>query len=271
VVACPADNSFGNSFQFTETNVLGTHVLLEAAKLAGVRLFIHVSTDEVYGEAEVDGPASHEGSSLEPTNPYAASKAGAEYLVKAYHRSFSLPTIITRGNNVYGSWACRPVFPSLLCSLLRWHMFFRAASVPREAYPQVHQSNHARTEAVRPALLAAASGPVFASGFVCCRTLHGTGQNTRNYLYVEDVARAFDIVFHKGVVGHVYNIGSSNEVSNVAVARSLLRLMDKCGSGMVVVIALCQGSARAFLNGRVCDRHGRGLGSCCEGACGSRP
>jgi UDP-glucose 4,6-dehydratase len=103
VVACRADNSFGNSFQFTETNVLGTHVLLEAAKLAGVRLFIHVSTDEVYGEGEADGPASHEGSSLEPTNPYAASKAGAEYLVKAYHRSFSLPTIITRGNNVYGN------------------------------------------------------------------------------------------------------------------------------------------------------------------------
>lgn len=64
-----------------------------------------------------------------------------------------------------------------------------------------------------------------------CRTLHGTGQNTRNYLYVEDVARAFDVIFHKGVVGNVYNIGSSNEVANASVARSLLRLMDKCGSG----------------------------------------
>jgi UDP-glucose 4,6-dehydratase len=96
------DNSFGNSFTFTETNVLGTHVLLEAAKTFGIKLFLHVSTDEVYGEGDEDGKASHEGTILEPTNPYAGSKAGAEYLVKAYHRSFGLPIIITRGNNVYG-------------------------------------------------------------------------------------------------------------------------------------------------------------------------
>ena len=96
------DNSFGNSFTFTETNILGTHVLLEAAKTFGIKLFLHVSTDEVYGEGDEDGKASHEGTMLEPTNPYAGSKAGAEYLVKAYNRSFGLPIIITRGNNVYG-------------------------------------------------------------------------------------------------------------------------------------------------------------------------
>lgn len=96
-----ADNSFGNSFLFTENNILGTHVLLEAAKMNKVKLFLHVSTDEVYGEgAEEDD--HHEMTRLEPTNPYAATKAGAEYLVKAYHRSFALPTIITRGNNVFG-------------------------------------------------------------------------------------------------------------------------------------------------------------------------
>lgn len=77
-------------------------MLLEGAKLAKLKLFLHVSTDEVYGEGDEDGSASHEGTLLEPTNPYAASKAGAEFLVKAYHRSFGLPTIITRGNNVYG-------------------------------------------------------------------------------------------------------------------------------------------------------------------------
>ena len=76
--------------------------MLEAAKVKGVRLFLHVSTDEVYGEGDEGGKASHEGSILEPTNPYAGSKAGAEFLVKAYHRSFGLPIIITRGNNVYG-------------------------------------------------------------------------------------------------------------------------------------------------------------------------
>lgn len=64
-----------------------------------------------------------------------------------------------------------------------------------------------------------------------CSTLHGTGANTRNYLYVEDVARAFDLIFHKGVVGLVYNVGSSNEVPNITVARELLKIMGKCGSG----------------------------------------
>lgn len=97
----PPDNSFGNSFLFTENNILGTHVLLEAAKIHNVKLFLHVSTDEVYGEGDDDAD-HHEQTRLEPTNPYAATKAGAEYLVKAYHRSFKLPTIITRGNNVFG-------------------------------------------------------------------------------------------------------------------------------------------------------------------------
>jgi len=92
------DNSFGNSFQFTETNVLGTHVLLEAAKVAGIKRFIHVSTDEVKGEST---EAANDGI-MEPTNPYAASKAAAELVVRSYHRSFNLPIIITRSNNVYG-------------------------------------------------------------------------------------------------------------------------------------------------------------------------
>lgn len=100
------DNSFGNSFTFTHNNVMGTHVLLEAAKNMGdkLKLFLHVSTDEVYGESK-DGAheiAFRETSVLEPTNPYAATKCAAEQLVKAYYRSFNLPVVITRGNNVYG-------------------------------------------------------------------------------------------------------------------------------------------------------------------------
>jgi len=107
IVHCAAethvDNSFGNSFAFTQTNVFGTHVLLEAAKrmMPQITRFIHVSTDEVYGESTGDD-CFKEASVLEPTNPYAASKAAAEFLVKAYHRSFNLPVVITRGNNVYG-------------------------------------------------------------------------------------------------------------------------------------------------------------------------
>ena len=96
------DNSFGNSFQFTQNNILGTHVLLESAKVAKVARFIHVSTDEVYGEQHMDQEAMDEEQVLEPTNPYAATKAGAEFIAKSYHRSFGMPLIITRGNNVYG-------------------------------------------------------------------------------------------------------------------------------------------------------------------------
>ena len=97
------DNSFGNSIEFTKHNVLGTHCLLEAARVYGkVQRFIHVSTDEVYGRTTMEGDAWSENAVLKPTNPYAATKAAAEMLVHAYRTSFGLPIIITRGNNVYG-------------------------------------------------------------------------------------------------------------------------------------------------------------------------
>jgi len=96
------DNSFGNSFEFTKNNVYGTHVLLESAKNnPNLKRFIHVSTDEVYGETKGDAPFK-ETSLLNPTNPYSATKAAAEMLVTAYAHSYNLPVIITRGNNVYG-------------------------------------------------------------------------------------------------------------------------------------------------------------------------
>eukprot|EP01065_Artemidia_motanka_P027600 TRINITY_DN32792_c0_g1_i1.p1 TRINITY_DN32792_c0_g1~~TRINITY_DN32792_c0_g1_i1.p1 ORF type:complete len:406 (+),score=134.72 TRINITY_DN32792_c0_g1_i1:29-1246(+) len=94
------DNSFGNSMCFTRTNVLGTHNLLECSKAYGkIEKFVHVSTDEVYGEVEEH---QKETALLNPTNPYAATKAAAEFIVKAYRKSFDLPVVITRGNNVYG-------------------------------------------------------------------------------------------------------------------------------------------------------------------------
>jgi len=96
------DLSFGNSYGFTHTNVYGTHVLLESAKQAGVKRFIHVSTDEVYGEVKDDDDDLLESSILSPSNPYAASKAAAEMLVHSYQKSFKLPVIIVRSNNVYG-------------------------------------------------------------------------------------------------------------------------------------------------------------------------
>jgi dTDP-glucose 4,6-dehydratase len=96
-------NSFGESLQYTRDNVMGTHNLLEAARLYGnIQRFIHVSTDEVYGESDSIGDCKTESSLLSPTNPYAATKAAAEMIAQSYYRSFKFPLIITRGNNVYG-------------------------------------------------------------------------------------------------------------------------------------------------------------------------
>ncbi|CAK9197393.1 unnamed protein product [Sphagnum troendelagicum] len=177
------DNSFGNSFEFTQNNIYGTHVLLEACKVTGiVRRFIHVSTDEVYGETEADAVVgNHEASQLLPTNPYSATKAGAELLVMAYGRSYGLPVITTRGNNVYGP----NQFPEKL--------------IPKFI------------------LLAMQGKPL---------PIHGDGSNVRSYLYCEDVAEAFEVVLHKGNVGHVYNIGTKKEQTVINVARDICNLFN---------------------------------------------
>ena len=99
------DNSFTDSLRYTNDNIVGTHCLLEASRLHGkVQRFIHVSTDEVYGESinDVNEQQKTEHSVLCPTNPYAATKAGAELIAQSYAHSFKMPIIITRGNNVYG-------------------------------------------------------------------------------------------------------------------------------------------------------------------------
>ena len=100
------DNSFFESLEYTQDNVLGTHNLLECARLycPQLKTFIHVSTDEVYGDSMIDVNEKHktETSVLCPTNPYAATKAAAELIASSYYHSFNFPVIITRGNNVYG-------------------------------------------------------------------------------------------------------------------------------------------------------------------------
>jgi len=97
------DNSFGNSIQFTIDNILGTHNLLECCRNYGnIKKFIHISTDEVYGEIDIEQEGCTEKSLLNPTNPYAATKAAAEFLVRSYYYSYKLPIIITRSNNVIG-------------------------------------------------------------------------------------------------------------------------------------------------------------------------
>ncbi|XP_044472788.1 trifunctional UDP-glucose 4,6-dehydratase/UDP-4-keto-6-deoxy-D-glucose 3,5-epimerase/UDP-4-keto-L-rhamnose-reductase RHM1-like [Mangifera indica] len=178
------DNSFGNSFEFTKNNIYGTHVLLEACKVTGqIRRFIHVSTDEVYGETDEDAVVgNHEASQLLPTNPYSATKAGAEMLVMAYGRSYGLPVITTRGNNVYGP----NQFPEKL--------------IPKFI------------------LLAMRGLPL---------PIHGDGSNVRSYLYCEDVAEAFEVILHKGEVGHVYNIGTKKERRVIDVAKDICKLFSR--------------------------------------------
>ncbi|PPR90472.1 hypothetical protein GOBAR_AA30213 [Gossypium barbadense] len=177
------DNSFGNSFEFTKNNIYGTHVLLEACKVTGqIRRFIHVSTDEVYGETDEDAVVgNHEASQLLPTNPYSATKAGAEMLVMAYGRSYGLPVITTRGNNVYGT-----------------------NQFPEKLIPKF--------------ILLAMNGKIL--------PIHGDGSNVRSYLYCEDVAEAFEVILHRGEVGHVYNIGTKKERRVIDVARDICRLFN---------------------------------------------
>lgn len=97
------DNSFDDSLLYTEDNVRGTHVLLESVRKVNLDIiFLHISTDEVYGESQLDETAKDEMTILCPTNPYAASKAAAEMLVNSYIHSYGLKGIISRGNNVFG-------------------------------------------------------------------------------------------------------------------------------------------------------------------------
>jgi UDP-glucose 4,6-dehydratase len=204
------DNSFGNSFQFTMSNVYGTHVLLEASKSIGsqLRRFIHVSTDEVYGESTIEHGDEwfSETSALKPTNPYAATKAAAELMVSAYQTSFKMPCIITRGNNVFGS-----------------HQY------PEKLIPKFINL----LERNRP---------------LC---LHGDGSHRRSFIYVEDVARAFDTVLHKGIIGEIYNIGTEFEVSNLDVSRALLReygLADKESEVRAARVLVVGCSVHSFLS-----------------------
>ena len=95
------DTSFENAEQYIKDNIIGTYTILECVKEFGCRL-VHISTDEVYGEVGLDETSNSETSVLNPTNPYSATKAGAELLVKAYGHSFGIPYVITRGNNVFG-------------------------------------------------------------------------------------------------------------------------------------------------------------------------
>ncbi len=178
------DRSIEDPGIFLKTNILGTQVLMDACRKYGIKRYHQVSTDEVYGDLPLDRPDLFftEDTPIHTSSPYSSSKAGADLLVLAYHRTFGLPVTITRCSNNYGPYH----FPEKLIPLI----ISRA--------------------------LADESLPVY-----------GTGENVRDWLYVEDHCAAIDLVIRKGREGEVYNIGGHNERTNLEVVKNILKQLGK--------------------------------------------
>jgi dTDP-glucose 4,6-dehydratase len=184
------DRSIDNAEAFVQTNVVGTAHLLQTAlaywkELAAEQRrafrFLHVSTDEVFGDLGEAGAPSRETSPYAPSSPYAATKAGSDHLVRAWSRTYELPVLVTSCSNNYGPYQ----FPEKL--------------IP-----------HVILSAVRGAAL-----PVY-----------GDGRQVRDWLYVDDHARALHTVLTQGRVGETYNIGGHNEQRNIDVVRQVCRTLD---------------------------------------------
>jgi dTDP-glucose 4,6-dehydratase len=179
------DRSIMDPLAFVKTNILGTAILLNAAR--GIwknqenKLFYHVSTDEVYGSLGETGFFTEQ-TPYDPRSPYSASKASSDMLVRAYHHTYHLPVVLSNCSNNYGSHQ----FPEKLIPLMINNII-----------------NH------KPL-------PVY-----------GKGENTRDWLWVNDHAIAIDTVFHKGKIGETYNIGGFNEWKNIDLIHTLCRIMDR--------------------------------------------
>lgn len=185
------DRSIDGPRAFIETNIIGTYTLLEAAREYWQRLdtekrlgfrFHHVSTDEVYGDLENQEEFFLETTPYAPSSPYSASKASSDHLVRAWNRTYGLPTIITNCSNNYGPYH----FPEKLIPLV---------------------------------ILNALEGKTL--------PIYGKGDQVRDWLYVEDHARALCKVIAKGAVGDTYNIGGHNEKRNIEVVQAICELLDE--------------------------------------------
>ncbi|MEH0699330.1 dTDP-glucose 4,6-dehydratase [Vibrio owensii] len=185
------DRSIDGPATFIETNIVGTYALLEAARNYWNALdqeskeqfrFHHISTDEVYGDLEGTDDLFTETTPYSPSSPYSASKASSDHLVRAWLRTYGLPTIITNCSNNYGPYH----FPEKLIPL----MILNA--------------------------LEGKSLPVY-----------GDGMQIRDWLYVEDHARALYKVVREGLVGETYNIGGHNEKANIEVVKTICTLLEE--------------------------------------------
>ncbi len=177
------DRSIASASEFVLTNVLGTQVLLDAARAKNVRRFVQISTDEVQGSLpENDDLFFTESSPIQPNSPYAASKAAAEHFVRAAFETFGVDTITTRCGNNYG----QQQFPEKLIPLMI------ANAMNDEPLP-----------------------------------VYGDGKNVRDWIFVEDHARAIWLAYEKGVSGESYNIGARNERQNIEVVKAILDALGK--------------------------------------------
>lgn len=178
------DRSIENPDVFLRTNILGTGVMMDACRKFGIKRYHQVSTDEVYGDLPLDRPdlLFTEDTPLHTSSPYSSSKAGADLLVLAYHRTYGLPVTVSRCSNNYGPYH----FPEKL--------------IPLMIVNCLHD---------RPL-------PVY-----------GTGENVRDWLYVEDHCRAIDLIIHNGRVGEVYNVGGHNEMRNIDIVKLILKNLGK--------------------------------------------
>lgn len=169
---------------FLKTNIIGTGVLMDACRKYGIKRYHQVSTDEVYGDLPLDRPDLFftEETPLHTSSPYSASKASADLLVLAYHRTYGLPVSISRCSNNYGPYH----FPEKL--------------IPLMIINALHDKKL----------------PVY-----------GTGENVRDWLYVEDHCSAIDLIIRQGRVGEVYNIGGHNEKTNLEVVKTILKELGK--------------------------------------------
>ena len=181
------DRSIEDPGIFLQTNILGTATLMDACRKFGVRRYHQVSTDEVYGDLPLDRPDLFftETTPLHTSSPYSASKASADLLVLAYHRTYSLPVTISRCSNNYGPYH----FPEKLIPLM---------------------IINALDEKPLP--------------------VYGTGENVRDWLYVEDHCKAIDLIIHKGREGEVYNVGGHNERKNIDIVRLICKALGKSES-----------------------------------------
>ena len=185
------DRSITGSAAFIETNIIGTYQLLEAARQYWNNLtedkkqsfrFHHISTDEVYGDLDGTDDLFLETTPYAPSSPYSATKASSDHLVRAWQRTYGLPTIVTNCSNNYGPYH----FPEKLIPLVIQN------ALDGKALP-----------------------------------IYGKGDQIRDWLFVEDHARALYKVVTEGVVGETYNIGGHNEKQNIEVVKTICKILDE--------------------------------------------